>query len=108
MEHVLGNLPPEVHWSIMKYLRHPVADIVSQSRRYKLCYYRSMSRKAGDAFDRGGADAYYWREKCPHKVVDRVRDNHGRYYDVRVGENDLTPEEIEAYHIGYDFMEHRK
>jgi hypothetical protein len=27
MEHVLGNLPPEVHWSIMKYMRHPVAEL---------------------------------------------------------------------------------
>jgi len=88
-------------------MRHPAAEIVKDSHRFKYFYYRSGSHHGG-AFDRGGADAYYWRDKCPHKVVDRLKDNTGRYYDVRVEETDLSPEEVEAYNIGFDFMKDRK
>ncbi len=101
MEHILENLPSEVHWNIIKFLRHPSAEIVKESTKHKYMYYQSVS-KHGDAFDRGKADAYYMRSNDrPHKVVDRVRDNRGRYYDVRVEEEDLTEEEREAYLIGY-------
>ena len=27
MENVLGNLPGEIQWNIIKYMRHPVADV---------------------------------------------------------------------------------
>ena len=103
----MENLPSEIQWNIIKFMRHPIAEIMKQSHKYKYIYYRSVS-KHGDAFDRGGADAYYRRDQCPHKVIDRVKDNRGRYYDVRTEAVDLTPEEIEAYVIGYANMVDRK
>ena len=103
----MENLPIELQWNIIKFMRHPLAEIMMQSHRYKYVYYISVS-KHNDAFDRGGADAYYWRDQCPHKVIDRVKDNRGKYYDVRVEEHDLTPEEHEAYIIGYEYMKSRK
>ena len=107
MENQIRYLPIEIQWHIMKFTRHPVADIVVESRKFKFFSYRGASVH-GSAFDRGSADAYYWRDRCPHKVVDRKRDNQGRYYDVRVDEHNLTPTEIEAYNIGYDYQESRK
>ena len=103
----MEKLPIEIQWNIIKFMRHPTADIIKQSHHFKYVYYQSVS-KHGDTFDRGGADAYYNRVQCPHKVIDRVKDNRGRYYDIRVEEVDLTPEEIEAYEIGYAYMEDRK
>ena len=51
----------------------------------------------GGAFDRGSADSYYGRGRDPH------------YYVGGTGTSDrvdnLTPEELEAYHAGYDYNE---
>ena len=101
----MENLPSEIQWNIIKFMRHPTAEIVMQSPKYKNEYYRSV-RKHGDAYDRGESDAYYYRDKKPHKVIDRVKDDRGRYYDIRV--DDLTPDELEAYDIGYAYMDDRK
>ena len=103
----MENLPSEIQWHIIKFMRHPTAEIVMQSPRYKNRYYRSVN-KHGDAYDRGRADAYYYRDKEPHKVIDRVKDDRGRYYDVRVEGLNLTLEEHEAYMLGYHFMKDRK
>jgi hypothetical protein len=54
----------------------------------------------GGPFDRGSADAYYWRPKCPHKFPN------GTYNGPMV--TDLTPEELAAYHAGYDGEDDRK
>ncbi len=51
----------------------------------------------GSPFDRGSADSWYHRGRDPHKGG--VGGNSG----PRV--TDLTPEEIEAYHAGYDWNE---
>lgn len=48
----------------------------------------------GSPYDRGHSDAYYRREKDPHKYPE------GSYNGERV--TDLSPEEMEAYHAGYD------
>jgi hypothetical protein len=48
----------------------------------------------GSPYDRGHSDAYYGREKDPHKYPE------GSYNGERV--TNLSPEEIEAYHAGYD------
>jgi hypothetical protein len=48
----------------------------------------------GGPFDRGGADYYYGRRRHPHKYPN------GTYNGPEV--TDLTPEEIAAYHAGYD------
>lgn len=51
----------------------------------------------GNAFDRGSADSYYGRKRNPHKGG--VGGNSG----PRVEE--LTADEQEAYHAGYDYNE---
>lgn len=51
----------------------------------------------GSAFDRGSADNYYQRPRRPHKGG--VGGNSGPQI------TDLSPEEIEAYHAGYDWNE---
>ena len=52
----------------------------------------------GSPFDRGSADSYYHRERNPHKGG-----SGGDYGFTPI--TDLTPEELEAYHAGYDFNE---
>jgi hypothetical protein len=60
----------------------------------------SMSRKYaefeyhGGPYDRGAADSWYQRPRSPHKYPN------GTYNGPEVTE--LTEEEIEAYHAGYD------
>jgi len=51
----------------------------------------------GGAFDRGSADSYYDRPRSPHYYVG------GTGNSDRI--EDLTPEELEAYHAGYDYNE---
>jgi hypothetical protein len=48
----------------------------------------------GGPYDRGAADSYYGRGRKPHKYPN------GTYNPPEV--TDLTPEELEAYHAGYD------
>lgn len=50
----------------------------------------------GGPFDRGGADYWYWRPPVPHKWPE------GTLKGERVEAKDMTPEEIEAYHAGYE------
>lgn len=50
----------------------------------------------GQPFDRGGADAYYGRRRDPHWWPE------GTYNGDRVEAKDMSPEEIAAYHAGYD------
>lgn len=60
---------------------------------------KTYDGRHGGAFDRGAADSYYWRGRVPH------------YYKGGTGNSemvmmaDMTEEEIEAYHAGYDFNE---
>jgi hypothetical protein len=51
-------------------------------------------RRHGGPFDRGGADSYYRRPPQPHYYVG------GTGTSDRV--TDLTPEEVQAYHAGYE------
>lgn len=53
----------------------------------------------GGAFDRGSADSWYDRGRNPHYYVGKTG------FTDRVEEKDMTPEEIEAYHAGYDYNE---
>ena len=48
----------------------------------------------GSPFDRGSADAWYRRPKEPHYYPE------GTYNGEKI--TNLTPEELEAYHCGYD------
>ena len=58
---------------------------------------KSYEQKHGNPFDRGSADSYYGRPRQPHKGG--VGGGSGQ----RVTE--LTPDEQEAYHAGYDYNE---
>jgi hypothetical protein len=51
----------------------------------------------GSAFDRGSADSYYSRGRNPHLYPN------GTYNEPRIPEDMMSPEEIEAYHAGYDY-----
>lgn len=50
----------------------------------------------GGPYDRGSADSYYGRGPDPHYYVG------GTYNSKRVEEADMTLEEIEEYHRGYN------
>jgi hypothetical protein len=58
---------------------------------------KQYDQRHGGAFDRGSADSYYSRGRDPH------------YYVGGTGTSDrvenLTAEELEAYHAGYDYNE---
>lgn len=58
---------------------------------------KTYEQQHGNAFDRGSADSYYGRSRFPHKG------GVGGMSGPRV--EDLTPEEVEAYHAGYDYNE---
>jgi hypothetical protein len=58
---------------------------------------RSFRSTHGSPFDRGAADSYYGRRRDPH--YGGVGGNSG----PRVEE--LTAEELEAYHAGYEWNE---
>lgn len=51
----------------------------------------------GSPFDRGSADSWYHRSRDPHKG--------GVGGDSGPRVEDLTPEEVRAYHAGYDWNE---
>ncbi len=53
----------------------------------------------GSPFDRGSADSYYHRGRDPHLWPS------GTGHGVRVEEESMRPDEIEAYHAGYDYNE---
>lgn len=56
-------------------------------------------KRHGGAWDRGGADSYYGRGRVPHYYVG------GTAMSEMVMMADMTEEEIDAYHAGYDFNE---
>ena len=53
----------------------------------------------GSPFDRGAADSYYGRNRDPHYYP------MGTGNEPRIGISLLSPEEINAYHAGYDWNE---
>ena len=53
-------------------------------------------RRHGGPYDRGGADSYYRRGRCPHYYVG------DSYSTPKVVKADMTEEEIAAYNCGYD------
>jgi len=55
---------------------------------------KTYEQRHGNAFDRGSADSYYGRSRNPHKG--------GVGGDSGPRVEDLTADEMEAYHAGYD------
>jgi hypothetical protein len=58
---------------------------------------KTYEQTHGNAFDRGSADSWYGRPRNPHKG------GVGGMSGPRVTE--LTADEMEAYHAGYDYNE---
>lgn len=58
---------------------------------------KTYEQQHGNPFDRGSADSYYGRPRAPHWYPE------GSYNGDRV--TDLTDDELEAYHAGYDYNE---
>jgi len=56
----------------------------------------------GGPYDRGCADAYYWREYNPHYYKSAT------YQSDMVEMKDMTAEEIVAYTVGYNETTERK
>jgi hypothetical protein len=97
-------LPKEIQWNIIKFMRHPTAELVKESDLFKFRFHKSNQYRNGP-FDMGSRDAYYYRERCPNILQDRLKVEHGKYYDVKIEGDDLTAEEIEAYYYGFDYQE---
>lgn len=53
-------------------------------------------KRHGSPYDRGSADKYYGGRPTPHFYRGSVGGS------TRVEEKDMTPEELAAYHAGYD------
>jgi hypothetical protein len=71
---MLESLPNELYWNILKFLRHPVAEIFVEQP----CYNRYLSTK-GDTFDGDEVNdliPFYelWRiyKRRPYRVIYRV------------------------------------
>lgn len=54
------------------------------------------NKRHGGPYDRGAADYYYWRPRDPHYYVGPTKNSR------RVEASEMTTDELEAYHAGYD------
>lgn len=59
----------------------------------------------GSPFDRGGSDSYYRRPRNPHWCPDWSAPEEANVTLGEITKENMTPEEIEAYHAGYDHNE---
>ena len=57
------------------------------------------NKRHGGAYDRGAADYYYRRPRQPHYFMG------GTNTSPRVDEQNMTEDEVVAYHKGYDDAE---
>jgi len=73
-----------------------LADQAAPKEEYNGKLYNS---RHGGPFDRGSADSWYSRGRNPHYYTG------GSYEGDRIERDDMTDEEIEAYHAGYDHNE---
>jgi hypothetical protein len=55
-----------------------------------------FNKRHGGPWDRGSADSWYRRGRCPHYFVGAT------YSSAEITEEDMTEAEIAAYHAGYD------
>lgn len=60
---------------------------------------KNYDERHGGAFDRGAADSYYHRPRDPHFFVGAT------YMTERIGQDQMTPSEIQAYLAGYQWNE---
>ena len=100
MELLSFVLPMEIVRKVRVYHSRPVADLIRSDEWFKDRKYKS-ERVHGCPYDRGGAVAYYYREPNPHYWTNGNGRNGYAIYD-------LTAEEIEAYHLGYNNQHNRR
>jgi hypothetical protein len=71
---IFENLPIELHWNVLKFLRHPVAEIFIEQKAYNK--YLSTFGDTYDGFDMNDLITFYdvWRiyNRKPYKVVYRI------------------------------------
>jgi hypothetical protein len=60
---------------------------------------QKYDQKHGSPFDRGSADSYYGRPRDPHWYPE------GTYKGDRIGKEQMTNEQIQAYLAGYQWNE---
>ena len=94
------ELPQEIEWNIIKFMSHPIAEIIKNSYEFKFAKWKN-DRIHGCPFDRGESDAYYGRDYTPHRWTNGNGRNGGTVYD-------LTDEEELEYEAGFFSMEERK
>jgi len=59
----------------------------------------NYDQRHGGAFDRGSADSYYGRPRIPHLYAGSTGSS------PRIEQDQMTPEEIQAYLAGYQWNE---
>jgi hypothetical protein len=72
--------------------------MLDQVRQYTV-HGKTYEQEHGNAFDRGSADSWYSRPRDPHCWPE------GSYNGTRVEACNMTAEQVEAYHAGYDYNE---
>lgn len=60
---------------------------------------KTYNPRHGGPFDRGGADSYYGRARRPHYFTGTTHNS------TELEEVDMSEQEVEAYHAGYDHNE---
>ena len=103
---LINELPNEIHFNVIKFMRHPLAEIVCKSafrfERDKIMYkVFERTNVYGSPFDRGRADSYYNRDCNHHKWI--IQEGQRPIRD-----EDLNDQEIEEYELGYDWNQDRK
>ena len=101
---ILNKIPNEIHFNVIKFLRHPLAEIVCKSafrfERDKIMYKVFVRTNVyGSPFDRGSADSYYNRDCNHHKWI--IQEGQRPIRD-----EDLNDQEIEEYELGYEWNEY--
>lgn len=91
-----GKLPPEgganiyeVHAKVINDLGDKLTAVLSELNK------QVHDDRHGSPYDRGGADSYYGRPYNPHYYKGAT------YSSDRVGQDDMTEQERQAYHDGY-------
>jgi hypothetical protein len=60
---------------------------------------KNYNARHGSPFDRGSADSWYSRPAEPHWYPA------GTHVGTRIEAADMTPEQLEDYHAGYEYNE---
>ena len=86
------ELPNEIEWNIIKFLRHPTAKLITEA----------LLKHGRTAADCGTLDAYYRRDPCPNIWLFKVKARKNKYWILKTTEQMMTNEEIDEYYDAYD------